>query len=36
VWYEGHSWLVVGKHDADLVVQPVAGERCMLQTFRNG
>ena len=31
--YERYSRLVVGEHDADLVIEPVAGERCVLQTF---
>jgi len=33
MWDEGDCGLVVGEHDADLVVQPVAGEWCVLQAW---
>jgi hypothetical protein len=34
MWDEGDCGLVVGEHDADLVVQPVAGEWCVLQAWK--
>ena len=34
MWDEGDCGLVVCEHDADLVVQPVAGEWCVLQACR--